>query len=151
VFFYGEYMSQDQNQVQGIAPLAFFPPFPPFPVVPLYIPGNNNDTINVGGGTINVGGNPSPVTVTEVTTPEYTATATDYFLCVDHTGQVVITFPTGIPGTVYIVKDCSGNASVANPIIVQGTAQNVDGATATINTPYGSLSFIFNGTEWSIV
>lgn len=144
-------MSQDQNQYQGIAPLNFYPPFPPFPIVPLYIPGSNNDTINVGGGTIINGGNPSPVTVTEVTTPEYTATAEDYFLCVDHAGQVVITLPTGILGTVYIVKDCSGNASVANPIIVQGTAQNVDGATSTINTPYGSLSFIFNGSEWSIV
>lgn len=144
-------MSQNQNQTQGIAPLTFYPPFPPFPVVPLYIPGNNNDTINVGGGTIINGGNPSPVTVTQVTTPEYTATAKDYFLCVDHAGQVVITLPTGILGTVYIVKDCSGNASVANPIIVQGDAQNVDGATSTINTPYGSLSFIFNGTEWSIV
>jgi hypothetical protein len=91
------------------------------------------------------------VPVTEVTTDEYTALATDYFLCVDHAGTVTITLPTGILGTVYIVKDCSGNASVADPIIVQGTAQTVDGATATINTPYGSLTFIFNGSEWSIV
>ena len=138
-----------QNQSQGISPLTFYPPFPPFPIVPLYQPGNDNDTINVNGNIVN--GNPSPVSVTEVTTAEYTALATDYFLCVDHAGQVVITLPTGILGTVYIVKDCSGNASVANPIIVQGTAQNVDGATSTINTPYGSLTFIFNGTEWSIV
>ena len=136
-----------QNQSQGISPLTFYPPFPPFPIIPLYQPGNDNDTINV----VNNAGNPSPVTVTEVTTAEYTALATDYFLCVDHAGQVVITLPTGILGTVYIVKDCSGNASVTNPIIVQGTAQNVDGGTSTINTPYGSLSFIFNGTEWSIV
>ena len=138
-----------QNQYQGISPLTFYPPFPPFPIVPLYQPGNDNDTINVNGNIVN--GNPSPVSVTEVTTAEYTALATDYFLCVDHAGQVVITLPTGILGTVYIVKDCSGNASVSRPIIVQGTAQNVDGATATINTPYGSLTFIFNGTEWSIV
>lgn len=142
-----KYMSQ--NQSQGISPLTFYPPFPPFPIVPLYQPGNDNDTINVNGNIVN--GNPSPVSVTEVTTAEYTALATDYFLCVGHAGQVVITLPTGILGTVYIVKDCSGNASAANPIIVQGTAQNVDGATATINTPYGSLTFIFNGTEWSIV
>jgi hypothetical protein len=100
-------MSQEQDQIQGIAPLAFYPPFPPFPVVPLYIPGNNNDTINVGGGTIINGGNPSPVTVTEVTTPEYAVTAKDYFLCVDTTTPVDITLPTGILGTVYIVKDCT--------------------------------------------
>lgn len=145
-------MSQNQNQTQGIAPLTFYPPFPPFPVVPLYIPGNNNDTINVGGGTIINGGNPSPVTVTEVTTPEYTATATDYFLCVDtSTTPVAITLPTGILGTVYIVKDCTGDAATNN-ITVAGTGgELVDGSTATINTSYGSLSFIFNGSEWSIV
>lgn len=146
-------MSQNQNQTQGIAPITFFPPFPPFPIVPLYIPqsGSDNDIINVGSGSINIGGNPSPVTVTQVTTAEYTATATDYFLCVDVAAPVTITFPTGILGTVYIVKDCDGDA-FTNPITIQGTGgQLVDSGTATINTPFGSLSFIFNGTEWSIV
>jgi hypothetical protein len=65
---------------------------------------------------------------------------------------VTITLPTGIPGTVYIVKDCFGDAA-NNPITIQGTGgQLVDGsATATINTNFGSLTFIFDGTEWSIV
>jgi hypothetical protein len=146
-------MSQNQNQTQGIAPMTFFPPFPPFPIVPLYIPqsGSDNDIINVGSGSITIGGNPSPVTVTQVTTATYTATATDYFLCVDVAAPVTITFPTGILGTVYIVKDCDGDA-FTNPITIQGTGgELVDSGTATINTPYGSLSFIFNGTEWSIV
>ena len=146
-------MSQNQNQTQGIAPITFFPPFPPFPIVPLYIPqsGSDNDIINVGSGSINIGGNPSPVTVTQVTTATYTATATDYFLCVDVAAPVTITLPTGILGTVYIVKDCDGDA-FTNPITIQGTGgELVDSGTATINTPYGSLSFIFNGTEWSIV
>jgi hypothetical protein len=49
-----------------------------------------------------------------------------------------------------MVKDCAGNAAAA-PIVVQGNLQNVDGGTATINTNYGSLQFVFNGTEWSIV
>ena len=133
-------MSQNQNQTQGIAPMTFFPPFPPFPIVPLYIPqsGSDNDIINVGSGSITIGGNPSPVTVTQVTTPEYTATATDYFLCVDVAAPVTITLPTGILGTVYIVKDCDGDADINN-ITVQGTAQDIDGSTAIINTPYGSL------------
>jgi hypothetical protein len=138
-------MSQDQHQ--GIAPLGFFPPFPPFPIVPLYQPGSNNDIINVSGS---IGG-PSPVSVTEVTTDEYTATEKDYFLCVDYNGPVTITLPTGILGTVYVVKDCSGAASVSNLITIQGTAQNVDGGTSTINVPYGGLTFIFNGNEWSIL
>jgi len=150
-------MSQDQYQYQsqGIAPVGFYPPFPPFPIVPLYIPGGNtssdNDIINIGSGNIITGGNPSPVTVTNVTTATYTATATDYFLCVDVAAPVTITLPTGILGTVYIVKDCDGDA-FTNTITIQGTGgQLVDGATATINTPYGSLTFVFNGTAWSIL
>ena len=112
---------------------------------------NDNDTINVGSGTQIIGGNPSPVTVTNVTTPTYTALATDYFLCVDTaTTPVTITLPTGILGTVYIVKDCSGDANTNN-ITIQGTGQLVDGSVATINVPYGSIQLIFNGTEWSIV
>lgn len=93
---------------------------------------------------------PSPVPVTEVTTPTYTATVRDYFLCVDHSGLVTITLPFGVLGTVYIIKDCSGNA-FTYPITIQGIAQTVDGGTATINSNYGSITVIFNGTEWSIV
>ena len=93
---------------------------------------------------------PSPVHVTNVTTPTYTASVRDYFLCVDHAGLVTITLPFGVLGTVYIVKDCTGNA-FTYPITVQGTGQTIDGGTAEIDTNYGSLTFIFNGIEWSIV
>jgi len=93
---------------------------------------------------------PSPVPVTQVTTPTYTATVRDYFLCVDHAGLVTITFPVSILVTVYIVKNCTGHARYY-PITIQGTGQTVDGGTAEIDTNYGSLTFIFNGTEWSIV
>jgi hypothetical protein len=120
-------------------------------VQPVYyssIGGAGNDIISINNTT---NGSPSPVHVTIVTTPTYTATATDYFICVEHSATVVITLPVGILGTVYIVKDCDGNASPAAPIIVQGTLQNVDGGTATINSPFGSLSFIFDGTKWNIV
>ena len=133
------------------------PPIEPFS--PSGIPGipqqqivNDNDNINIGSGNqIIGGGNPSPVAVTNVTTPTYTALATDYFLCVDVAAPVTITLPTGILGTVYVVKDCDGDANT-NPITINGTGgQLVDGSTATINSPYGSISLIFNGTEWSIV
>lgn len=138
----------DQNQYQGINPMMYFPPFPPFPIIPAAqgFCGEGNDVISV----VNYA-KPSPVPVTEVTTPEYTATLADYFLCVTHAGQVVITLPTGITGTVYIIKDCDGNASPTTPIIVQGTGENVDGGTATIDTSFGSISVIFNGEAWSIV
>lgn len=143
-------------QYQRISPYwaALMPPLEAFthnPQVSQQII-NDNDTINVGSGNQNIGGNPSPVTVTNVTTPTYTALASDYMLCVDTaTTPVTITLPTGILGTVYIIKDCSGDANTNN-ITVQGTGgQLVDGSTATINVPYGSIQLIFNGTEWSIV
>jgi hypothetical protein len=102
-------------------------------------------------GPVGPPGTPGLVPVTDVLDATYTATATDYFLCVLTIAQVVITLPPGITGTVYIIKDCSGNASPSSPIIVQGTAQNVDIGTATINTPFGSITAVFNGVDWSIV
>lgn len=145
------------EQFQTIAPLMYgnwFPPVNPLNQVQNHQPPqqviNDNDVINIGSGTIG-GGNPSPVTVTNVTTPTYTALATDYFLCVNTaTNAVTITLPTGVLGTVYIIKDCSGNAD-NNPITINGTGDLVDGSSATINVPYGSIEVIFNGTEWSIV
>lgn len=145
-------------QYQTIQPywVALMPPIEPLEPVQ-FVPQqiiNDNDNINIGSGNQIIGGgsgNPSPVTVTQVTTATYTALATDYFLCVDVAAPVTITLPTGALGTVYVVKDCDGDATTNN-ITIQGTGgQLVDGSTAVINTPYGSLSFIFNGTEWSIV
>ena len=133
--------------------------FPALPVDGVDIGQIGNDTFIEGGGEGPPGppgppgpaGNPSPVGVTDVATATYTALPTDYFLCVLTNAPVTITLPTGILGTVYIVKDCFG-AAATNPITVQGTGgQLVDGSTATINTNFGSLQFVFNGTDWSIV
>jgi hypothetical protein len=146
-------------QYQTIKPYwaALMPPIesitpPGIPGIPQQQIISDNDNINIGSGNqIIGGGNPSPVNVTQVTTPTYTALATDYFLCVDVAAPVTITLPTGILGTVYIVKDCDGDANT-NPITINGTGgQLVDGSSATINTPYGAIQLIFNGTEWSIV
>lgn len=141
------------HQYQKLNPIwgGWVPPLPA--LEPIGFPQqiiNDNDIINVGSGSI--GGNPSPVTVTNVTTPTYTALASDYFLCVDTaTTPVTITLPTGILGTVYIIKDCSGDANT-NTITIQGTGgQLVDDSVATINSPYGSIQVIFNGVDWSIV
>jgi hypothetical protein len=145
-------------QYQRISPYwqALMPPLEAFSAGPSGSPQqqivNDNDNINIGSGNqIINGGNPSPVTVTNVTTATYTALATDYFLCVDVAAPVTITLPTGILGTVYVVKDCDGDATT-NIITIQGTGgQLIDGAaTALVNAPYGSLTFVFNGTEWSI-
>jgi len=136
---------------------------PLVPVVPGLVEyGGAGNDVFINGGTGPAGppgppgppgpaGNPSPVAVTDVVGPTYTALSTDYFLCVLTNGLVTVTLPTGTLGKVYIVKDCFGNA--ANfPITVQGTGgQLVDGSTATINVNYGSLQFVFNGVDWSIV
>ena len=147
-------------QYQTIAPYwaSMMPPLGPYtasgiPGIPQQNVIDDRDNINIGSGNqiIGGGGNPSPVAVTDVVTPTYTALATDYMLCVLTNGLVTITLPTGIRGTVYIVKDCFGDAN-NNPITIQGTGgQLVDGSTGIINTSFGSISLIFNGTDWSIV
>lgn len=89
-----------------------------------------------------------PVTIVD---QDYAALSTDYFIGVNAV-PLTVTLPGTPPtGTVYIVKDVTGTASVANPITVTDT-ETIDGAiTAIINTNYGSLTFVFNGTEWNIV
>lgn len=153
-------MYQEQNQSQ-----MPYPNLPLFPIIPLY---NDNDLfINstiigppgppgppgpVGPqGPAGPPGTPGIVPVTEVADSTYTALSTDYFLCVLAIDPVVITLPVGILGTVYVIKDCSGVAAPTSPITVQGTGQNVDSGTAIINSPYGSITVIFNGTDWSVV
>ena len=91
---------------------------------------------------------PGNLPVTDVIA-DYTALPTDYFLCVLTVAPVTVTLPVGVLGKVYIIKDCSGNAAGA-PITVQGTGQNVDAGTATINVPFGSITVVFNGIDWSV-
>lgn len=126
--------------------------------------GCGNDTINIGGGGIGPPGPPGPigpagppgtiglVPVTLVTESPFTPTLADYLLDVNFDGAGSIVLPVSPTGTVFIVKDISGAAGT-NTITVSATGGVlIDGsATALINTNYGSLTFIFNGTEWDIV
>jgi hypothetical protein len=91
------------------------------------------------------------VAVTTVTTTPYNVLFADYMLAVDVGAPASIVLPIAPIGTVFVVKDIDGDAAT-NPITVAGLGSTIDGSpTATINTNYGSLTFIFNGTEWSIV
>lgn len=95
----------------------------------------------------------SPVTVTNVTETPYQITTDDYFLAVDFGGIAGdITLPdTPTIGDIYIIKDISGNASLA-PITITSNGPLIDGTgTAVINTDFGSLTFIYSGLDWSIV
>lgn len=91
------------------------------------------------------------IPVTDVTETPFTPSVSDYFLCVDINGPSSIILPANpVTGRVYVVKDCDGDAST-NPITITATGSTIDGsASATINTDYGSLNLVFNGTEWSI-
>jgi hypothetical protein len=91
------------------------------------------------------------VTVTTVTTTPYNVLFSDYMLAVDVEGPATIVLPIAPIGTVFIVKDIDGDAAT-NPITIAGLGSTIDGSpTATIDAPYGSITLIFNGTEWSIV
>lgn len=130
------------------------------------IGGNGNDIINIGGnvgppgppGPVGPPGPPGPpgtvgiVPVTIVTTTPFTPTLAQYLLDINVAGPASIVLPVSPTGTVFIVKDISGNA-FTNPITVTATGGTlIDGsANALINTNYGSITLVFDGTEWNIV
>jgi hypothetical protein len=92
------------------------------------------------------------VPVTIANTSPYLVLPTDYDIAV--TANTVIPASVVLPisptGTVFIVKDAAGVASI-NPITISAIGFNIDGSpTAVININYGSLNFIFNGLEWNI-
>jgi hypothetical protein len=127
------------------------------------IGGNGNDIITINGsgppgppgpqgpqGIQGPPGSPGLVPLTNVTTPAYLVPLTDYTIAVNVAAPSSVVLPVAPLGTVFIVKDSSGNAS--NNTITIGASSTIDGsADATINTNYGSVTFIFNGTEWNIV
>lgn len=129
--------------------------------------GNGTDIFYNNGGSVGPQGPAGPpgpigppgqpgtigiVPVTLVTTSPFTPTLTDYLLDVNFDGASSIVLPVSPIGTVFIIKDISGTAgtNVITVSAIGGTL--IDGsATALINTNYGSLTLIFNGTQWDIV
>lgn len=95
-------------------------------------------------------GNVNFVNVTLVTNTPYTASNTDYFLSVNVAGPALIELPTSPTGRVYVVKDDSGQALI-NPITITDIALIDGAANGIINSDYGSLTFIFNGTQWNVI
>ena len=98
-------------------------------------------------------GTPGLVPVTIVDTSPYLVLPTDYDLAVTANAVIPasVILPASPVGTVFIVKDAAGVANI-NSITVSAIASTIDGsASATIDSPYGSLTFIFNGIEWNIV
>lgn len=91
---------------------------------------------------------------TAVTTPVTVVAATDNIIDVAVPGPVAVAvnLPAGVLGQEFTIKDGLGLASGATPITITPAAGTIDGAaTATIDAPYGSLTFVYNGTQWLIL
>jgi hypothetical protein len=91
---------------------------------------------------------------TAVATPITVVAATDNIIDVAVPGPVAVavTLPAGVLGQSFTIKDGLGLATPATPITITPTAGTIDGAaTAVINAPYGSLTFVYNGTQWLIL
>jgi hypothetical protein len=91
---------------------------------------------------------------TAVATPITVVAATDNIIDVAVPGPVpvAVTLPVGVLGQQFTIKDGLGLAAPATPITITPTAGTIDGAaTAVINAAYGSLTFVYNGTQWLIL
>lgn len=109
----------------------------------------------VSAGSLTVDG---PVVNKRVATAiDYNVLATDYYVGVTNVAVTrTITLPllsAVTEGQTFVVKDESGAAGIANPIVVDGNgAELVDGAAdVRVSTPYGSVTVVSNGTSWSVI
>ena len=155
-----------QTQTQG--PLGqmqsqLLPPiFPIFPFVPDHDLFINSNIVGPPGppgppgpqgpeGPQGPAGSLADVPVTLIDAATYAALTTEYFLGVIYNGAVTITLPAGTLGKVYVIKDSVGDANT-NPITVVTTASTIDSLTSYVmNTPWGSISLVYNGIEWNVV
>ena len=80
--------------------------------------------------------------------PAYPMTSTDFFVGVN--GGSIVVLPTSPKnGQMAVVANIDGTAGTS-PITVYGSIVGPQ-SQATINTDNGSLTFIFNGTTWSVI
>lgn len=103
--------------------------------------GDNPMTILTAAATQNIG--------TYSTPEQFYLYPTD---AVEATQTLVIQPLSETLGTRITVKDTTGNASNTYKIIVTSTVATFDGAASfEINVPYGSSTFVYNGTEWNVL
>ena len=112
-------------------------------------------TVGTGANTITISasGTQTLAIRNAIVTP-IAVVATDDVVSVQVPGPVAaaVNLPAGVLGATYTIKDGLGLAAVATPITITPLAGTIDGAvTATINAPYGSLTLVYNGTQWLIL
>ena len=112
-------------------------------------------TTGTGANTVTITSNGlalEPVRIA-TTTPD-TVLATDSIVSYQLAapGPVAVALPAGVTGTVYYLKDGTGDAAT-NPITItpNGAETIDDAATATINTNYGALTLAYTGAKWEII
>jgi hypothetical protein len=113
-------------------------------------------TTGTGANTITISSSGVPIVAirTAVATPVTVVAATDDIVDIAVPGPVAVavTLPAGVLGQQFTIKDGLGLAAPATPITITPAAGTIDGAaTAVINAPYGSLTFVYNGTQWLIL
>jgi hypothetical protein len=83
----------------------------------------------------------------------YTALDTNYYISVDTSAARTINLPNApTTGKSYVIKDRVGTASTNNiTVTTVGGAVLIDGVTSrTIQSNYGSINVVFNGTSYEI-
>ena len=114
-------------------------------------------TTGTGANTITISSSGiSPLAVRiAVATPVTVSATTDEVISVQVPGPVAVAvnLPAGVLGQVFTIKDGLGLAAPATPItITPGGGDVIDSAaTATINAPFGSLTFVFDGGQWILI
>lgn len=81
-----------------------------------------------------------------------TLTAAD-FIYFANAAPSTVTLPAApTTGQVFYIKDSGGNATGGNPVTVAGNGNNIDGnASVQIRNSFGSLTVVYNGTQWNII
>ena len=97
-------------------------------------------------GVLSAMGGGAPIINVKNTSVSYTATADDCYIGATKK-DITITFPTGILGKVYIVKNQAGSGNIK----VKGTGQDLDSSGDKTLGNEGMLIAVFDGTRWSLI
>lgn len=88
--------------------------------------------------------------VHNMTSSPYAVTCDDYYI--GASGGDIVQLNSNVNGQVIVVDDVCGNAGIGCEIQISGVFFG-GSSTACINTPYGSMTFIYNGgkAKWSSI
>jgi hypothetical protein len=97
-------------------------------------------------GVLSATGSGSSLINVKLTSIDYTATASDYFIGATKK-DIDITLPLGVTGKVYVIKNqVSGNIKVK-----ASGGQKIDTASDKTLGSEDSLTVVFDGTRWNII